>query len=222
MLIEQRFEREMGVGHRAVKREVSILQLLEWAFRVEYARLDLDDVASMAGFTRPNVGMEYIMIERARLGCQIDGGGQSVPHSDADVVASALAVLPEAHGGRTMAIAIAEMSRAGLMPDWMDGAVTKCVPLAWRQHKYGRFAKTEVCGVIEYTSRKGKRRREITWCPVTYTPTASQIGAAHRFYLKWWGALLDLQATFRLYGGLSGHEVTDAMPPMAPWRDKSI
>jgi len=204
----------------AVKREISIQSLLEWAFRVEHAQLDLGDAASMVGMSPAHVGMEYVMIERARLGCHIDGGGHSDPHPDADVVASALAVLPAGHGGRAMAIAIAEYARAGRMPDAMAGVKTRCVPASWHTNRHGKHARTELVETIEYGHRGRRVKREVRCCPVIFTPTQSQIAAARRFYLNWWGALLDLAATFRVYGGLSGHIVTNSMPPMTPWQKK--
>jgi len=200
------------------KQEVSIQWLLKWAFGTENARLDFGSAAAMAGHDLPHFGTEYVMIERARLGCRVDGGGHSDPHADADVVASVVAALDEGHGGRWMAIAVAEYARAGRVPDWMDGARPRCVPAQWRQHKHGAYAQTELIEVIAYKHRGRKVRREVRCCPVIYTPTPSQIAAARRFYLTWWGALLDLAAALRAYGGLVAYDVSAAMPPLTPWR----
>lgn len=45
-----------------------------------------------------------------------------------------------------MAIRVAEMARAGLTPDWMPGAVSRCVPVETRRNQHGERAKTEVVG----------------------------------------------------------------------------
>jgi hypothetical protein len=200
----------------ASAREISILGLIEWAFQRECASLDLDELASTAG-ERPSVSPLWMLMQRHNLGCTVDGGGKSDPHPDADIVASALAALPDARGGRRMGIWIAELARAGLHPDWMKGAVTRCVPVEVQQHKHGTFAKSEACGSVKVTSRGRVREVELRWCPVTYTPTADRIAAARRAYLSWWDALHDLRFQFQTYGGLTSWRVTDDMPPRKPW-----
>ncbi|WP_146592216.1 hypothetical protein [Puniceibacterium confluentis] len=212
--------RPVRPGRGAQRTAASICELLEWAFQREIATLDFNEIETLSG-ARTGIGMEYIMIERARLGCRVDGGGRSLPHPDADVVASALAALPEGHGGRRMALWIAELARAGRTPDWRTDDRAKCIPQDWRQSKHGLFARTEVIGQIMVAGRKGARRMDVTICPVTYINTGREIAAARRAYLGWWGALLELRDTFRLYGGLSAFEVSDAMPPRTPWATQS-
>lgn len=201
----------------AAARDISILGLIEWAFQRECASLDFDELRSTAG-ERPSVSPLWVLAQRHNLGCTVDGGGRSDPHPDADMVASALAALPEGRGGRRMGIWIAELARAGLRPDWMEGAVMRCVPITTQAHKHGTFAKSERCGDIVVISRGRKHSVEVRWCPVTFTPTPGQVGAARRRYLNWWDALFDLRVTFQhKYGGLSAWRVTNDMPPRMPW-----
>ena len=74
-----------------VKRALGVQAILEWAFGVEKAQLELPlpkDVPE-EGF---GFGMEYVLIERARLGCKVDGGRHKIgsyTHPDAEVIASA-------------------------------------------------------------------------------------------------------------------------------------
>ena len=62
-------------GGAKVKRALGVQAALEWAFRVEQAQLELpvrrgiDEEGFGFGF-----GMEYVLIQRARLGCKVDGG----------------------------------------------------------------------------------------------------------------------------------------------------
>lgn len=206
---------------QAARLVMGVQQALEWAFGRECASLDLDTV-DPENVARPAVGSEYVIWQRHVLGATIQssgrGWGGSAPHHDAEVIAAFVANLDQGHGGRSMAARIAALARAGITPDWMPEARTRCVPVAWRMTKHGRFAKTEVLDKVETLHRGRKVVREVAWCPVTYTPTASQIGAARREYLAWWGALLSLGADLRGCGMLNRVEVTSAMPPMTPWR----
>lgn len=160
---------------------------------------------------RYNVGIEWILIEQARLGCRPDGGGRSDPHPDADIVAAALTVLPEAYGGAGMAITIAECARTGRMPDCMPNAVARCAPRGWRRHKTGTYAEREYW--------TGPGRWPSTWlsdkygyvCPVTYTGTAVDVGRARRAYLQWWSALLELRHCLSIGRSLSAFRLTDAI-----------
>ena len=59
-------------------REVSVLELLEWAFAVEHAELsDPDELVPVAS----GAGMEWRLMQQARLGCRVDGGGRSLAQS---------------------------------------------------------------------------------------------------------------------------------------------
>ncbi|WP_026756684.1 hypothetical protein [Sediminimonas qiaohouensis] len=204
----------------AIKRDIDIRGLLEWAFQRELVSLDFDELATVSG-ERPGIGTEYILMQRHNLGCAVDGGGSSEPHPDADVVASALAALPEARGGRRMALWIAALARSGRAPDWMPGAKPRCVPVEWSKNRHGWRAKSEPCGSVNVVSRGRLRTVEVRHCPVTYSPTAQQIASARRAYLQWWGALQELRVSFQMYGGLTSFRVTDGMPPRMPWKKSS-
>jgi hypothetical protein len=85
-----------------------------------------------------------VLIRQAMLGCRVDGGGGGGPrdvHQDAEVVAAVLAGLPDALGGRGMAVRVAELARAGITPDWMPGAVPRCVPAELRDGPGGPRAR---------------------------------------------------------------------------------
>lgn len=198
-----------------IRRDLSILQALDWAFRVECAGMDFAEATRGEG-DRVGVSTVWVMMQRGALGCQIDGGGTSAPHDDAQIIASYLAALPVARGGRAMAAQIASLARLGMVPDWMPDARPACVPRAW-SGKGGRFARTEVVGRI-VTKRRGREVvHDVLCCPVTYTSTAAQIGRARRNYLDWWGALLDLRGDLVVGQALRTIRLTAAMPPLSPW-----
>jgi hypothetical protein len=205
-------------GVSGVKAQISIKGLLEWAFQRECVSLDFSHAGRFGGEPMPSFGMEYVMIERARLGCRVDGGGSSPSHPDADVVAAALAALPEVWGGQRMAIQVAELARAGREPDWMPGATPRCEPVEWVCNRHGWHGKAEVIGHMQVLRRGRFVNEQVKVVPVRYTPTADQIGRARRGWLAWWNVLREMRTSFQLYGGLTCYEVTDAMPPMQPWR----
>jgi hypothetical protein len=198
-----------------IQQPISIMRLLEWAFADECASVDFEDAGTLArGY--PSIGTEWLMMETARLGCRVDGGGRSDPDPDADMVASAVSVLPEGCGGRAMAVEIAELARGRRAPDCMIDVRTKCVPVEWRGSKHGPRAKIEVIG--HRASRGASVPIEV--CPVTYHPSASVIARARRCYLDWYGAMLELRSTFQIRPDLSRWRVTDEMPVMLPWQNK--
>lgn len=208
---------------------VSIRDLLEWAFQRECASIDFDELGTLSGRTLPRFGTEYRMIMQAQLGCRVDGGGRSERHHDADQVSYALSALPVAYGGPRMALWIADLARSGREPDWMPDAKPVFRPSQTHTNQFG--ARAETRDAIEL-GRKGwahqprrNRKGRIVHDPVRYTPVIclngpDQIAAARRDYLRWWGALAELRTTFRVYGGLSCFAVTEAMPPMQPWKKR--
>lgn len=209
---------------------ISILDLVQWAFQRELASLDFDEVGRETGAT-PGFGMEFVLIEQARLGCRVDGGGRSDPHPDADVVASALAALPEARGGRRMAVWIAELARAGAVPDWMGGAVPRLYPRATHINRHGESARTADAAELGSDGWPHWRRRNrrgvlveeaVLYCPATWRPTAATIAAARRGYLAWWAALHELRANLAGTATLSAFEVDGRMPEMTPWAKKGL
>ena len=201
------------------KRALSVQAILEWAFRVEEAQLELPPPKN-AGEESSGFGMEYVLIQRAQLGCQIDGGRHkmgSYTHVDAEVVAATLAGVPDALGGLRMAIRVAELARAGMTPDWMPGAVPRCVPVEVRRNQHGERAVTEVVG-IEHVQYRGRWRTvEVLACPVTWSPHPQQIESARQAYEDWWQALGWVREGLVEGGMLRDLKVTEAMPRGQPW-----
>lgn len=211
-----------GVPAKRSRRAMGIQQALEWAFGREFASLDLD-VIDPENDRGPAVSLEWVIAQRAALGCSIDGStgggwGGSAPHRDAEVIAAFVANLSKDQGGRWMATRIAALARAGITPDWMPDATPRLVARGWRNTKHGPFAETEIVERVE-TAIRG-RVVKVDWvaCPLVVRPTAAQIHAARGFYLDWWSALLHLSGELRRGGMLDDIELTDAMPPMTPWR----
>lgn len=199
-----------------VKRALSVVKALEWAFAVEQVSIEFDEVNPDA-YT---VGCDPIwrMMRQAELGCRVQGGGVSPRADDAEVIASIVARLPVANGGKGMALQVAHHARACSVPDPLVGAVPRVVPRdGWRLTKHGEFARTEVVGQVETVYRGRKAVHDLVACPVSYSPSAAQISAARRGYLDWWGALLHLRHELATCG-LATLDLTQDMPPMTPWR----
>ncbi|WP_300009719.1 hypothetical protein [uncultured Roseobacter sp.] len=201
-----------------VRKEVPILQLVEWAFRTELASIEFDELAQSSGGHRPSFGTEYLLLQRHNLGCKVDGGGRSEPHPDADLVASALGALPVGHGGRKVALWVAELARAGMRPDWREAAKPQCVPLDLKRTKHGMFAKTESLGSLVYVSRGRSRTIDVRWCPVVHRNSVVDLARRRRAYLQWWSALKELRDTFRIHANLSAYVVSDRLPDRTPWK----
>lgn len=203
-------------GRGGARTRAGIWDVIQWAVQRERASIDFEDDL---GGGPCAVGMEYRLMEIAALGCAVDGGGTSPCHPDADLVAAALAVLPDAFGGRRMALWIVELARSGQVPDWMAGARPRVEPVEWAMNQFQRYGKTEVCDRIERVVRGRRRVQEVRWCPVRYRVTPGEIAGARRAYREWWLALLALQLNLREGFGLSGFEITPDMPPVEPWQE---
>jgi hypothetical protein len=206
-------------GARRTKRSMSVQQALEWAFRVEKAQLELPlpQGVTEEGF---GFGLEYVLLQRAALGCQIDGGQYKVggyTHEDAEVIAATVAGMPDSLGGKRMAIRVVELARAGLTPDWMPGAVPRCVPVGTKRNQHGERATTIVVGTERILTRGKWRTVEVLACPVTYSPYPEQIEAARRAYDNWWRALGWVREGLIAGGMLREVELTDGMPKAEPW-----
>jgi len=206
-------------GGTRVKRALGVQAALEWAFRVEKAELELpppkDVVEDGFGF-----GLEYVLLQRAALGCRIDGGQHkmgSYTHPDAEVIAATVAGIPDSLGGIRMAVRVAELARAGLTPDWMPGAIPSCVPVETRQNQHGERATTIVVGTERVKTRGKWRTVEVLACPVTWRPHPEQIASARRGYEDWWQALGWIRDGLIAGGMLREVEVTAAMPKVRPW-----
>lgn len=207
-----------GTGRR--RRTMPVQQALEWAFRVEHAQLELrmpSDPERGHGF---GFGLEYVLLQRAILGCKVDGGQHKIggyTHEDAEVIAATIACLPDSLGGKRMAIRVAELARAGLTPDWMPGAVPRCVPVELKRNRHGDRAVSVVVGT-ERVLVKGKWRSvEVRACPVTFRPDAQQIEAARRAYQEWWHALAWILDGLVGGGMLIEVVLSSAMPKVRPW-----
>jgi hypothetical protein len=205
-----------------VKRAMGVQQALEWAFRVEKAQLELPPPSDVAE-ENFGYGLEYVLLQRAVLGCKIDGGQHKIggdTHEDAEVIAATVAGMPDNLGGKRMAIRVAELARAGLTPDWMPGAVPRCVPAEIKRNQHGDRALSVVVGT-ERVLVKGKWRSvEVRACPVTMRPDARQIEAARRAYGDWWQALAWVREGLLTSSMLREINLTGVLPGERPWKSR--
>ena len=219
MVVSHRFSAQRAIGTK-VKRSMSVQAALEWAFRTEKAQLELPQRKDVAeeGF---GFGLEYVLLQRAALGCKVDGGQHkmgSYTHPDAEVIAATVAGMPDSLGGIRMAISMAELARAGMTPDWMPGVVPRCVPAETRQNQHGERAVTIVVGTERVKTRGKWRTVEVLACPVTWRPYPEQIAAARRGYEDWWQALDWIRDGLIVGGMLRDITITATMPPACPWK----
>jgi hypothetical protein len=208
------------VGAGRPKRSMSVQQALEWAFRIEHAQLELPEPPDPERAHGFGFGLEYILLQRAILGCKIDGGQYKVgsyTHEDAEVIAATVAGMPDSLGGKRMAIRVAELARSGLTPDWMPGAVPHCVPVDVKRNQHGERAATIVVGTERVLSRGKWRTVEVLACPVTFSPHPQQIEAARRSYADWHKALGWLRDGLHDSSLLREIELKDVMPRETPW-----
>jgi hypothetical protein len=201
------------------RRALGVQAALEWAFGKEKAQLELPRLEDVTeeGF---GFGLEYVLLQQAILGCQIDGGQHkldSFTHPDAEVIAATVAGMPERLGGIRMAIRVTELARAGMTPDWMSGAVPRCVPVEVKHNQHGERAVTMVVGTERVLSRGKWRTVELLACPVTWRPHPEQIASARRGYMEWWEALDWIRDGMIAGGMLREVEVTAVMPKVRPW-----
>jgi hypothetical protein len=206
-------------GTTKTKRALGVQAALEWAFRVERAQLELPPPKDVTeeGF---GFGLEYVLLQRAMLGCKVDGGQYkmgSYTHPDAEVIAATVAGMPHSLGGIRMAIRVVELARAGLTPDWMPGVVPRCIPTETKQNQHGERATTIVVGTERVKTRGKWRTVEVLACPVTWRPHPEQIASARRGYEDWWQALDWVREGLMTGGMLREVEVTAAMPKVRPW-----
>jgi hypothetical protein len=208
------------VGSGRPKRSMSVQQALEWAFRVEHAQLELPDPPDPEREHGFGFGLEYVLLQRAVLGCKVDGGQYKIgsyTHEDAEVIAATVAGMPDSLGGKRMAIRVAELARAGLTPDWMPGAVPRCVPLEVKHNQHGERATTIVVGTERALSRGKWRTVDVLACPVTFSPHPQQIVAARRAYSDWIGALNWLREMIQSASMLKEISLTEILPKPKPW-----
>jgi hypothetical protein len=213
-------QRQIGrAGGTKVKRALGIQSALEWAFRVEQAQLELPPPKDVTeeGF---GFGLEYVLLQRAMLGCKVDGGQYkmgSYTHPDAEVIAATVAGMPDSLGGIRLAIQVAELARAGMTPDWMPGVVPRCVPMEIKNNQHGERARTIVVGTERVKTRGKWRTVELLACPVTWRPHPEQIASARRGYEDWWLALGWVRDGLLAGGMLREIEMTKGMPKKSPW-----
>ena len=203
------------------KRTMTAQQALEWAFGKEQAQLELPERPDPDLGQRQGFGLEYVLMQRAALGCKVDGGQHKIgsyTHEDAEVIAATVAGMPDSLGGIRMALRIAELARAGLTPDWMPGAVPRCVPRETRENQHGVRAVTEVVGTERVLTRGKWRTIEVLVCPVIWRPQAEQIASARRGYEDWWQALGWVRDGLQAGAMLREVEVMAGMPKLRPWR----
>jgi len=209
-------------GGAKVKRALGVQALLEWAFRVEQAQLELPPPKDAAE-ERYSFGFEFILLQRAALGCKVDGGQHkmgSYTHADAEVIAATVAGMPDSLGGIRMAISVAEMARAGITPDWMPSVVPRCVPVDMKRNRHGDRAVSVVVGTERVLVSGKWRTIEVRACPVTWRPHPEQIASARRGYEDWWQALDWVRDGLMAGGMLREVEVLGAMPKVKPWRTR--
>ena len=201
-------------------RTMSIEGALQWAFANEKAQLTFDEYGAHE-FDRAAVDPIWIMARRAEVGCAIDGGGTSAPADDAQVIAAVVEALPDQVGGRRMALQIAELARARNAPDWGQHDRISVVPFGWDwDEDEGRFmAGTAKAGSLWRWRTSQRKIKEIrgTACPISIEGSPRTIAAKRRNYLAWIGALYELHS--RLSYALHRIELSEAFPPLAPWRD---
>lgn len=147
-----------------------------------------------------------------------EGSPVGYTHHDAEVIAATVASMPNSLGGKRMAIRVAELARAGLTPDWMPGAVPRCLPVEVKRNQHGERATTIVVGPERVLNRGKWRTVEVLACPVTFSPHPQQIEAARRAYDDWWQVLVWVRERLIAGGMLREVDVTEVMPKVRPWK----
>lgn len=198
------------------RRAMTIRAALEWAFATEHAQLDFAE--ELGDNARPGISTIWTIMQRGHLGCSVDGGGHSLPHHEADMIASAVAHLPQHLGGRGMAVLVAECARAGQPPDW------RTEPPRWtarewkgRHMAHGLDAETELVGVEVIVSRGRQRHIPVYACPIKLTVSHERIIAARERYTAWRAALSHLAVDLR--GRLDEVQILPGLPPATPWAE---
>ena len=209
-----------NIASRRPKRSMPVQQALEWAFGKEQAELELPERPDPERGAGSGFGLEFVLLQRAALGCQIDGGQYKLgryTHADAEVIAATVAGMPDSLGGKRMAIRVAELARAGLTPDWMPGAVPRCIPVDIKRNRHGDRAVSVVVGTDRAFVSGKWRSVEVRACPVTFRPDAQLIEAARSAYQDWWRALGCIRDRLVTSGLLQEVQVSETMPKVSPW-----
>ena len=207
-------------GGTRVKRALGVQAALEWAFRVEKAQLELppprDVPEESSGF-----GLEYVLMQRAALGCKVDGGQYKMggyTHPDAEVIAATVAGMPDSLGGKRMAIRVVELARAGTHPrlDARGRAALRAsgdeTQSAWRPRRDGSRGHRASEGSRQMADRRGPcLSGEIS--PGRHSRSKLRDAA----YDDWWQALGWVRDGLVGCRMLREVEVTAAMPKVKPW-----
>lgn len=214
--------RVCGGGHLSDdgRMMLGVRAALEWAFAVECASLEFDEVGAVGpqGFgarsATANICDMLSLGDEPGVGVCVDAsGGRSYPHDDAEVIAG----IVRSELDWCDAITVAERARAMAPPAWQLAA-TACQPRAWKgASRHGRFAQTEAMPPCTYRSGARLVRYTPVICPVHYSPTAQQVGAARRAYLQWWANLQHLRCVLKSHS-FQRFVLTDAMPVLSPWK----
>ena len=139
MSMQRRISR---AGGTRVKRALGVQAALEWAFRVEKAQLELPERPDpeRGSGTGTGFGLEHVLLQRAALGCKVDGGQYKMggyTHADAEVIAATVAGMPDSLGGKRMAIRVVELARAGLNRHGSARGRLRPHSLDWRDRPLG-------------------------------------------------------------------------------------
>ncbi|WP_406736672.1 hypothetical protein [Thioclava sp. GXIMD4215] len=220
MMTDVRRDRIVAAGPRVM----SVRSALEWAFGPENARMDFDHSGAHE-FDRVGVSPEWRMMQQAKLGCRVDGGGACPAphvHPDAAMIAAAVEALElNPMFGRDMAVLVATHARAGTAPDWRGSARRHVVPVGWDFDEDGNqtasVQKGEVWAYRHPTCRNRLKVRS-KFCPVSYIGGGADTAARRRAYLDWYGALLEVSMQLRLPGYLDTIQVTSTLPVLSPWK----
>lgn len=209
---------------RAGVKSISVEALLNWAFGAQQVSLE-----TKLEVGPPSFGAEWVIYQRgAVVGTAIDGGRGYLPdpvHEDAEVVAAVV------KGALHWQVAcwVADLARGGMRPDWLPGAVPRCVPREMHTNRHGTLAKSEPAALAKWpdswgstvrTRGKGGRwvYHEVRVCPVRYEPTQAWINHQREAYRTWWSALHQIREHLILGNVLRDHAVTLEMPPHEPWK----
>ena len=205
----------------AGRRLIGVPGLMGWDLRGGWGALGFDQVAPVSVGGGRGLSAEARSLEQLKLGLRHGTGvrvdtsfGRSLPADDAEIVASVVrAALP----WRT-ALWVADLARAGRVPDWMPDPRPRCEPVEWKNGKNGRRARREKWHGTGTMWPDAAASAKFGWaCPVVFHDCAAEIEQARRAYRRWWHALLTVRQALQGVE-LQRHCLTSALPPGAPWK----
>ncbi|MEQ8345067.1 MAG: hypothetical protein RIB84_23835 [Sneathiellaceae bacterium] len=169
---------------------MDIEELLRWTYQVQRAHVTDRSAVARTGW---GPSMLAAAMERAQLGCAIDGGGYApaVTHPDADLVHEAVQLTCD---NSEMGLVI-QHAAAGDRPD--DGSGI------------------ELRAKLAYVEYDRSRNAKVSW--LRWTGTDSEREFARSVYRHWWGAVSRVAADFRRKPRLRGHLVTGFAASPEPW-----